>query len=415
MSDTRKTLLVSSHVFVPDPAAVGQYVAEVAFEMVRRGHRVIVLTGDRGYDDPSTRYPAHEVIHGVEVVRLPLTSFGKKAIPLRIAGTASFMLQSVLHGILRSNIDGFLFSTTPPLIGVANAIAGALRRVPIAYWAMDLNPDQLVALGKLSPTSPITRALDAVNKLYLDRSALVVALDRFMLERLEAKTNLRGRGIVVPPWPLQDLVSTSVSIAHADNTFRRAHGLEDRLVIMYSGNHTPSNPLDTLIAAAIRLGDDDRLRFVFVGGGAGKPAVERAIVNHRLGNVLSLPYQPLQELPRSLSAADVHVVSLGDEMVGIVHPSKVYGAMAVARPILYFGPRRSHVGDLLDEAKIGLHVAHGDVDGAVQAIRAFQEMSVATRAEMGVAGRTILETRLRCDGLSGLFCDRLESSLGFRA
>ena len=204
VADTRKTLLVTSHVFVPDPAAVGQYVAEVAFEMVRRGHRVVVLTGDRGYDDPSIRYPSREIVRGVEVIRLPLTSFGKKAIPLRIAGTASFMLQSVLHGLLRRKIDGFLFSTTPPLIGVANALAGALRGVPIAYWAMDLNPDQLVALGKLSPTSPITTALDAVNRFYLDRSALVVALDRFMIERLQAKTDLGSRGLVVPPWPLED-------------------------------------------------------------------------------------------------------------------------------------------------------------------------------------------------------------------
>ena len=415
VADTRKTLLVTSHVFVPDPAAVGQYVAEVAFEMVRRGHRVVVLTGDRGYDDPSIRYPSREIVRGVEVIRLPLTSFGKKAIPLRIAGTASFMLQSVLHGLLRRKIDGFLFSTTPPLIGVANALAGALRGVPIAYWAMDLNPDQLVALGKLSPTSPITTALDAVNRFYLDRSALVVALDRFMIERLQAKTDLGSRGLVVPPWPLEDLLASEGPIAHAENTFRRAHGLEGRVVIMYSGNHTPSNPLDTLIASAIRLRDDPELRFVFVGGGAGKAAVQQAIGTHGLRNVVSLPYQALVDLPHSLSAADVHVVSLGDAMVGIVHPSKVYGAMAVGRPILYFGPRRSHVGDLLDEANIGLHVAHGDVDGAVEAIRRFQRMSHSERAEMGAGGRAILQNRLGREGLSGLFCDRLESSLGFRS
>ena len=121
---------------------------------------------------------------------------------------------------------------------------------------------------------------------------------------------------------------------------------------MYSGNHSPSNPLDTLLEAALAFRDDPDIRFLFVGGGIGKRRVEEFIREHGLTNALSLPYQPLSELRHSLSAADVHVVSLGEPMVGIIHPCKVYGAMAVARPVLYFGPSPSHVADLLERAPI---------------------------------------------------------------
>ena len=125
---------------------------------------------------------------------------------------------------------------------------------------------------------------------------------------------------------------------------------------MYSGNHSPSNPLSTLLSAAQRLKDDPKIRFLFVGGGIIKKELEAFVREHNLSNVTCLPYQPLEELRYSLSAADVHVVSLGEKMVGIIHPCKVYGAMAVGRPVLYFGPRPSHISDLLDTAPFGMRV-----------------------------------------------------------
>ena len=84
VSNQRKTLLVLSQVFVPDPASVGQHMADAAIEMVRRGHRVIVYSANRGYENPSLRYLPRENIGGVEVRRLALSSFGKKRILTRL-------------------------------------------------------------------------------------------------------------------------------------------------------------------------------------------------------------------------------------------------------------------------------------------------------------------------------------------
>ena len=66
-------------------------------------------------------------------------------------------------------------------------------------------------------------------------------------------------------------------------------------------------------------------------------------------NVKCLPYQPLSELSSSLSAADLHVVVMGDEFVGIVHPCKVYNILAVGAPVLYIGPEPSHVTDIASQ------------------------------------------------------------------
>ena len=404
-----KTLLVISQTFVPDPASVGQHMADVAVEMARRGHRVTVYASNRGYEDPTLRYAPRENLHGADVRRLPFSSFGKKSILTRVVGTASFMAQCFFAALLTPRLGGIFFSTSPPLVGVIACTVGLLRRVPVAYWAMDLNPDQLIALGKVKPTDFTARFLEAVNRFILRRSSLVVALDRFMAERLGARGVPDAKLLVQPPWPHEDHID---DVDRVTNPFRARHGLTpDRFVVMYSGNHSPSNPLRTLLDAAVRLKDDASVQFLFVGGGLGKREVEETIREQSLTNARSLPYQPMSGLRYSLSAADAHVVSLGEGMVGIIHPCKVYGAMAVGRPVLYFGPRPSHVSDLLDAHHFGVHVRHGDVDTAVEAMRRLRDLPLPVRDAMGKEAQRVLRASLSQAMLCGRLCDAMERAL----
>jgi colanic acid biosynthesis glycosyl transferase WcaI len=405
----RHTLLIFSQTFVPDPAAVGQHVADLAVAMARRGHRVIVYASARGYEDPSQTYPRRENLHGVEVRRLPMASFGKSSIPLRVAGTFAFMLQCLLAGLFIPGVDGIFFSTSPPLIGVVAAIVRLVRGTPIAYWAMDLNPDQLLALDKLQPHQWTARFLESVNRWILRESSLVIALDRFMADRLHTRSQLGSRLVILPPWPHEEHIH--LPDADAPNSFRARHGLDGKFVVMYSGNHSPSNPLTTLLEAAVRMRGDPEVRFLFVGGGSGKREVESFIREHQLDNVVSLPYQPMSELGQSLSAADVHVVALGNRMVGIVHPCKIYGAMTVGRPILYLGPQPSHISDILDAHPIGRNVVHGDVDGAVAAIQSFRSAGRDALRTMGAAARTAVAHEFNQRTLRDRLCRQLEISL----
>jgi glycosyltransferase involved in cell wall biosynthesis len=188
------------------------------------------------------------------------------------------------------------------------------------------------------------------------------------------------------------------------NPFRREHGLDGKFVVMYSGNHGPSNPLRTALDAAVRLRGDGRFAFVFVGGGIGKAEVETVAGP----SILSLPYQPLERLRYSLSAADVHLVTIGDGVVGIVHPCKVYGAMAVERPVVLVGPEQSHVGDLLAREQIGWRIAHGDVDGMVALLGALADGGPGRLEDMGRRARAVLRQGLGKEFLCGRLCDILE-------
>ncbi|MEM7807982.1 MAG: glycosyltransferase family 4 protein [Planctomycetota bacterium] len=404
-----KTFLILSQVYVPDPASVGQHIHDVAAEMVRRGHRVIVYASGRGYEDPTTKYPARETRDGVEIRRIPLASFGKKSIPRRVAGTASFMGQVLTRAMTCGKPDAMLVSTSPPMIGSVGRLVKKVRGVPMTYWAMDLNPDQLIALGKIKAEDRKAKFLEKNNRKILDSSDLVVALDRFMADRLRPRTSdLDSRLLTIPPWPHE---SHAEPVKHEDNVFRDEHGLQGKFVVMYSGNHSPSNPLDTVLEAADQLRDDDRFRFLFVGGGLGKKDVEAFIKEKSLPNAISLPYQPIESLRYSLSAADVHLVTLGDDMVGIIHPCKVYGSMAVARPILFVGPKPSHVSDLLDQHDFGRHASHGDVDATVAALNELANLSDETRETMGATARRVLDENLSQQRLCGMMCDRIEATM----
>jgi len=105
--------------------------------------------------------------------------------------------------------------------------------------------------------------------------------------------------------------------------------------------------------AAEHLADDPSIHFCFVGGGSEFQRIQRWADAGKLTNVLCLPYQPLAQLSASLSAADAHVVVMGDAMLGLVHPCKIYNILGVGAPVIYLGPQPSHVTEILNQPAAG--------------------------------------------------------------
>lgn len=396
-----RRLLVISQVYVPDPAAVGQHLADVAESMAAAGWDVHVYTSSRGYDDPSMQYPWRELRNGVSVKRFPFSSFGKRSIAVRLVAQFSFLIQATVRAVFARRFDALLVSTSPPFAGFFGALLSLIRGTPFLWWVMDINPDQMVISGKLSPTSLFVRAFDWMNRVTLRRATAVVTLDDYMAETLHHKVDVREKTHVIPPWSHNTPHGGTAGDA---NPFRIAHGLQGRFIVMYAGNHALQHPLDTLLDAAKELEHDERLVFVFVGGGAGKAGVEERIRNGAK-NIVSLPYQPLEILDECLAAADLHVVSMGNDMVGIVHPCKIYGALAAGRPILALAPASSHVAELVAGLAVGYRVAHGDTKGAVNAIHRLAQKGERTNDPWQGEGESTKRTNAAIPSASKRLCD----------
>ncbi len=389
--------------FYPDVVATAQYAADLASALALRGHEVTVVTSRRAYDGSDTAFANEEAWNGCKILRVPCFGFGKKSKFRRMVNFGSFFVSCAARLVRLKKFDIVLSLTTPPLISFVGALFVKLRGGKFLFWVMDLNPDEAVAAGWLREGSTAAKALNAVLTLSLHASQTIIVLDRFMRDRIAAKGVPAEKIRIIPPWSHGDVVFFD---AEGRNAFRRKHNLQDKFVVMYSGNHTPCHPLDTVLQAALASRSDTKTQFCFVGGGSEFVKVEEFARKHALDNILCLPYQPLPVLSQSLSAADLHLVVMGEPFVGIVHASKIYNIMRIGTPVVYIGPPESHIGDiaaLYADAPL-LQVQHGQVQKLVDAIKNAAHYKLPNAA-MRLAGCDYSQ-----DTLVSSFADVIESS-----
>ena len=159
-----------------------------------------------------------------------------------------------------------------------------------------------------------------------------------------------------------------------------------QFVAMYSGNLGLAHSFDEFLEAARRLRHRQDIVFLFVGAGPRAVEVHSARDREGLANVRLLDYVPRAELHRSLSLADVHLISMRPEMTGIVVPGKLYGVMAAGRPALFVGPAHCESADTIRRAGCGFTIAPGDADGVVAALtKLAADLNLAR--QMGQKGR----------------------------
>jgi glycosyltransferase involved in cell wall biosynthesis len=271
--------------------------------------------------------------------------------------------------------------TSPPLISFIGALFTKLRGGRFYFWVMDLNPDEAVAAGWLREDSMTARCLQTLLRYSLSCARRVFVLDRFMKARVLAKGVAEENLVVVAPWSHDDAIRYDEDGREA---FRAEHGLAGKFVVMYSGNHSPCHPLDTLLAAAERLAGREDIVFCFAGGGSEHEKVREFAAARELPNIKCLSYQPLEKLSASLSAADMHAVVMGDQFKGIVHPCKVYNILSIGIPLLYVGPTESHITDVVSGLKEDAYARaarHGDAEKVVAHILAAASEPTRNSAE----------------------------------
>ena len=353
--------------FRPDVVSTAQHLTDLAVGLSDRGHSVTVVASRRGYDNPDLRFPRREVWKGIQIIRLSTLGLGKKGRVRRALDFASFFFSCVLRLALLPRFDAVVALTSPPLISWLGAMFVRVKGGRLIFWVMDLNPDEAIAAGWLKKDSLAARTLEWFLRSSMHQSAKIIVLDRFVKQRVLAKSIAEEKISVIPPWSHDEAVAYD---SRGRDNFRARHGLNGKYVVMYSGNHSPCHPLDTLLAAAQRLSARDDVAFCFAGGGSEHDKVKTFARANELKNVICLPYQPLEELSASLSAADLHVVVMGDAFPGILHPCKVYNILAIGSPFLYIGPHESHITDLSQtgEQLPNRSARHGDVNTVVKII-----------------------------------------------
>ena len=137
------------------------------------------------------------------------------------------------------------------------------------------------------------------------------------------------------------------------NPFLIEHGINDKFIVLYSGNMGMTHDIDIIVDVADKLKDNDNIRFLFIGEGAKKPIIENKILEYGLNNCIVLPFQPLEVLPYSMGAADIAVVTTDANQTGLSVPSKTYSYLAVGAALLCLADKTSELGRMVIDNNVG--------------------------------------------------------------
>jgi colanic acid biosynthesis glycosyl transferase WcaI len=373
-------ILFINQYYAPDFAATAQLLADLCTGLVARGHEVHVLASRAIYDGRKLDLPAEEVLDGVHVHRIEIGSSRRGRYRERLEGYVSFLSRAFAKVHALPRYDVVVTLTTPPFLSLIGIWLRLVRRSRFVYWVMDIYPDIALRAGVLRTFGPVRLAWSLLGRISYLGANRVVALGDSMRAVLSRKGIADEKLSVVPCWSGGDEVRP---VEHEANAFRREHFRPDDFVVMYSGNAGTCHHFRSVIDCIRSLKESPSIKFVFVGGGKRIPQIQTELSGVR--NVKFLPYQPRESLAESLSAADVHLVTLEPAFDGLMIPSKIYGAMAANRPLLFVGSATNDIAKLIRENGCGDAVVVDDAEALATTIKGLAEDRDRTSA-MGARG-----------------------------
>ena len=359
MGKSRPALLVLNQYYAPGYESTAHLLTELC-EALAAEYEVTVITGTVA----AAQKPENVTRNGVRVVRVGSTAFDRSRLSMRGMNYLSFFVLALVAALRQRRPDLVLCLSDPPFVSIVGVAVARRHRAPLVVVTQDVFPEIAVALGRLD-NRVFVAILDRLVRLGLSQAQRVVAIGEHMRGRLRAKGVSDDVLRVIPNWTDTDALSPRPR----ENAWARENGLAGRFVVMHSGNLGYAQDLGTLIHAATFLRDLDDLEIVLVGTGA-RGGVLREQARDLLVPVRFLPYQPRERLPESLSSADVHVVGLAPGLAGYIVPSRLYGILAVGRPVIVHADAASETAEIVQAEQCGVVVPPADPEALADAIRA---------------------------------------------
>ena len=375
---SKASVIFAEQFYYPDGWGGTQIPRDITIHLAQSGFEVCVVCGSDQYaslggdpgPDPQTR--------GVRVLRLPRL-FGGNIRSWKLLRQMWFYILAgpVLLTCGRPSV--IVAQTNPPLLVPIAALVARLRRVPFVVIAQDIYPEVMFAHGMAKPDGMSGRLLACLFAWAYSRAAKVVALGEIAAQRLLRKGVQTDCIEVVSNWATGD---ESIERGHL-NELRKEWNLENRFVILYSGNMGNAHDFDTPIAALrLVLKHSRDVTLVFIGEGSRLEDAKRAASDAGVLHAVQFrPLVPATRLPQSLGLAHVALVTLREGFEGLVVPSKLLGYMARGIPTIYVGPY-SDVEQILVESGGGLCFRNGDAEALSCGIQSL----IAGRDRLDVMG-----------------------------
>lgn len=291
-------------------------------------------------------------ICGLDVKPMPL--YNRKSIVARMFSWLKYTIIASYHILKMDSREEALFTSNPPLLIISASIARFLGR-KYHFLIYDVYPDILINLGVIGRYNILVFVWKFLNKFALEGAQGVYTISEKMAESIElqfiSSKTYKRKVNVVPLW-----VDTQKfrPLCKQENEFAKSYKLENKFIVLYSGNMGISHDFAGLLEAAKLLKGEPNVAFVFIGDGAKRDEIVRYVSENQLNNTLTLPFQSEHMLPQSLSMADLSVVSLESSLDTNILPSKVVYSMAVGSALLGICAEKSELSKLIKRANCGI-------------------------------------------------------------
>jgi len=393
-------ITVINQFFLPDVSPTARLAGDLAAHRTRCGDQVTVIAARANYAD-SDVLCNKETVARVKVLRGWTPRFRQRNVLTKCIEAACFYVHTACHVCMLPPQDVIVSLTTPPWIGWI-ALLHKLRHRSARFllWNMDCYPEVMERSEILSSRGLASRLFRAVTRLLLHQCDYVICLDQAMRQLIDSSyfdRKGKDRLPVISNWPPPPKHPTA---QEATLSLPNGQWLSKKVtVVLYSGNMGRGHAFGTVLCAAQRLLGES-FHFIFCGGGYYAPHLGRAIEQQRLSNCQRIDYLPEKTYQKLLNRADCVLVTLRDEMLGVMSPSKVYAALAAEKPIAYVGPADSNVDEVIQQFGSGRRFDHHDACGLADFLRKLRRHA-ATRRRLSNGARSAYKMTYNADyGLS---------------
>ena len=391
-------------------------VNDVAFELVKRGFDVTVLTAIPDYpkgkffDGYSLTKRRKEDVNGVHVIRLPIIPRGKGgAIRLVLNYVSYFFFLSIFtffHSFKHKYDRIFVHLTSPFFIGVCARKMSKRQKIPMIFWTLDLWPESLISADGISNPLIIKPQIKMVRKVYEQCSKILIGSKGFEKSICE-KGDFKDKLVYFPNWA--EDVKGDIPVDFDIKSIKPFDD-KDAFIILFAGNLGEAQNLDAVIEAANLVRENSNIKFIFVGDGRRKEHLENLVKEKELTEtVLFLGRYPINTMPVFMKKASVLLFSLKDEpCFNLTVPSKVQFYMAQGKPILAM--INGDGADLVKEAECGMGVPAGDSEGLAESIKKMAAMDNKELCAFGEKGKQFYYDNFtkeqRMEQLEEILCKR---------
>lgn len=323
-------ILIYSYNYAPEPIGIAPLMTELAEGLVKRGHTIRVITAMPWYPEGEI-YPEYrgklfltENINNVKIQRCFIWTRRQRSLFNRAIFEISFVCLSLFPALLGYRPDVILLTVPGLPVCISASIVSLIYQTPVILNLQDILPDAAVHVGLISNPKVIKILTDLERFAYRMAKKITVIADGFT-NNILAKGVPVEKIIEIPNWVDVNFIKP---LPKTNNYFRSKYQLEDKFIVLYSGNIALTQGLETVIEAATYLKHINDIAIVIVGEEKALARLERYCQQCSADNVKLIPLQPRQKLPEMLAAADVGLVVQKRNVLDFNMPSKIQVLLA---------------------------------------------------------------------------------------